>query len=724
MEIALKIMILAPLLAITSPALASPPSDWLVDPRPYVATVREDKTEITLANGLCSRTIRLAPNAATIAINNFGTGQNEIRGVRPEAMVTLDGKPYAIGGLVGQPIQNYLLPAWVEGMKADPAAFAFRGHRIGRTAERFAWKRRPEWTSAPAAWPPPGVSLELDFVPPAGGPEGVTITVHYELYDGLPLFCKWLTVKNAGKAAITVDSFAAEILAVVEPASMVGGKMADFASYPRSMHIETDFSFGGGMDNGVDAPGVRWKLDPQYDTQVNYDRQTPCLLECGPTVGPAVAVAPGGTFESFRVFELLHDSTDRERRGLAQRRMYRTISPWVLENPLIFHVRTADPASVRGAIDQAAEVGFELVIMTFGSGFEIENRDPAYLAQLKELGAYAHSKGIALGGYSLLASRSIDAANDVVNPKTGKPGGFAAFGNSPCIGSAWGQEYFRTLYAFYEATGLDVLEHDGNYPGDVCASSTHPGHKGLADSQWTQWSTIRDFYRWCRGRGVYLNVPDWYYLAGSNKCGMGYRETNWSLPREQQEIIERQNIFDGTWTKTPSMGWMFVPLTEYQGGGAAATIEPLHEHLDHYQRRLTNLLGAGVQACYRGPRLYDTDETKAMVKKQVAWFKQHRAILESDIIHGRRADGADIDWILHVNPTLKDCGMLVVHNPLATDAAREIVVDLTYTGLSGVAVMRDSAGARTPVTIDGRGRASVKVTVPARGTWWATIAKE
>ena len=25
-------------------------------------------------------------------------------------------------------------------------------------------------------------------------------------------------------------------------------------------------------------------------------------------------------------------------------------------------------------------------------------------------------------------------------------------------------------------------------------------------------------------------------------------------------------------------------------------------------------LGGGVQACYRGPRLYDTDETKAMVK--------------------------------------------------------------------------------------------------------------
>ena len=31
-----------------------------------------------------------------------------------------------------------------------------------------------------------------------------------------------------------------------------------------------------------------------------------------------------------------------------------------------------------------------------------------------------------------------------------------------------------------DATGLDVLEHDGNYPGDVCASVVHPGHEGLA----------------------------------------------------------------------------------------------------------------------------------------------------------------------------------------------------------------------------------------------------
>ena len=131
-------------------------------------------------------------------------------------------------------------------------------------------------------------------------------------------------------------------------------------------------------------------------------------------------------------------------------------------------------------------------------------------------------------------------------------------------------------------------------------------------------------------------MPDHYFLSGSNKTGMGYREVNWSLPRDQQVIHTRQNIFDGTWEKTPSMGWMFVPLTEYQGGGAAATIEPLDEHLDHYERMLVSNLALGVQACYRGPRLYDTPHTGDAAALG-SWFKAHRDILESDLVHGRRA---------------------------------------------------------------------------------------
>ena len=246
----------------------------------------------------------------------------------------------------------------------------------------------------------------------------------------------------------------------------------------RDLEAFSDYSFGGNMTANADAPAVRWSRDPLYETQVHYERQTPCLLECAPPLGPAVQIAPGETFESFRVFELVHDSTDRERRGLAVRRAYRALAPWVQENPVLMHVRSAKPEAVKLAVDQCAEVGFEMVILTFGSGFDIENESPANLAQLKELAGYARARGIALGGYSLLASRSIDAANDVINPKTGTTGG-ARFGNSPCLCSRWGLDYFRKLRQFFEQTGCGVLEHDGSYPGDVCASTNHPGHAGL-----------------------------------------------------------------------------------------------------------------------------------------------------------------------------------------------------------------------------------------------------
>jgi hypothetical protein len=609
----------------------------------------------------------------------------------------------------------------MDALEADPDALRFTGYETGPIEARMDWKQVRHHAPG-VVWPPKGVHLAMRYEPAPGSVAAendalkpLRLTVHYNLYDGIPVLSKWITLENGGAEAVTLEDFTSEILAVVEYGAYVESRDRPFPT--PNLHVETDYAFSGMTAHNTSQFSVHWNPDPDYVTQVNYQRHTPCLLEVSPELGPAEVIAPGKTFTSFRAFELVHDSTDRERQGLAQRRMYRTIAPWVTENPLMLHVRYANWKAVELAIDQAAAVGFEMVILTFGSGFDIENRKPEYVAQMKKYADYAASKGIELGGYSLLASRSIDAAQDVVMPEGQSP----TFGNSPCIGSAWGQDYFANLYAFFEATGFDLLEHDGSYPGDVCISTDHPGHAGYADSRWKQWRVITDFYRWCRGQGIYLNVPDYYYLAGSNKCGMGYRETNWSLPRAQQVIHARQNIYDGTWEKTPSMGWMFVPLTEYHGGGAAATIEPLADHLDHYRLMLNSNLVMGVQACYRGPRLYDTEETKAMVADRVAWFKQYRDILESDVIHGRRADARDVDWMLHVNPTLDQKGMLVVFNPLDEAVTRTLDVNLYYTGLKDTATIARENGATEVVQLDREYRVPVEVTLPAQGFTWYVI---
>jgi hypothetical protein len=703
---------------------AAPPPDWLIDPAPFTARILTNtaKHEVALENGLVRRVLRLEPNAATVAFDNLMTGESMLRSVRPEARLEIDGTQLEAGGLYGQPVHNFLSPAWLSRLTNDPAALRFTGLSTGRTEPRFPWQRRPEWLTQDPPWPPPGISLTLRFAP-AQDPGPFTVQVHYELYDGLPVIAKWLTVRNASSRPVTLNSLVVEQLAVVEPESIVDGPPASFRGPYRVLEAFSDYAFGGNMSSNADAPAVHWKSDPLYETQVHYERQTPCLLECAPPIGPEAQIQPGGAFESFRAFELAHDSTERERRGLAIRRAWRALAPWVQENPILMHVRSARPEAVRTAIDQCAQVGFQMVILTFGSGFDIENEKPEYLAEVKELADYARGKGIVLGGYSLLASRSINPENDVINPQTGKPGG-ARFGNSPCLGSPWAEDYFRKLRQFFEQTGCGVLEHDGSYPGDVCASTKHPGHAGLKDSQWKQWKVITGFYQWCRARGIYLNVPDWYYLAGSTKCGMGYRESNWSLPRDQQEIIERQNVYDGTWEKTPSMGWMFVPLTEYQGGGDAATIEPLKDHLPHYETRLANLFGAGVQACYRGPRLYDCDETRAVVKKWVDFYRQHRAILDSDLLHLRRADARDWDGWLHVNPGLPERGLAMFYNPLDQPIERRIRLPLYYTGLTARAVIRRENGEPEEVTLARDYSAQVSLTIPARGRTWITIAEK
>jgi hypothetical protein len=688
--------------------------DWLINSKPYKSEIVKTDFSITLTNGLISRTVRLKPNGATTAYDNLMTGETIIRGVKPEASIVLDGKQYLVGGLDGQEEYGYLRPEWVDSLTSNSEAFQLYDVKTGKIKKRFNWKQKRYNGDLP--WPPPGVSLRMEYKHADEKLKDITVYVNYELYDSIPLMCKWIEVKNSSKVPVRLNSFVSEYLAVVESEVTVENNEA--WSTP-NIHIESDFEFHGMTPKTANVT-AHWVPDSQYASQVNYQRLTPCLLECRLPTGPNVFINKGETFESFRTWELIYDTTERERKGLALRKMYRTIAPWVTENPIFMHVTDASPEAIRTAIDQCAEVGFEMLIISFGSGLNMEIQHSDYKKQYKELVDYAHKKGVELGGYSLLASRKISEEHDVINPKTGTTGG-AIFGNSPCLCSQWGEDYFDRIYDFCKKTEFDLLEHDGSYPGDPCASTSHPFHDGLEDSQWNQWRKITDFYKWCRGRGIFLNVPDWYFLSGSNKTGMGYRETNWSLPRDRQIILGRQNIYDGTWEKTPSMGWMFVPLVEYHGGGAAATLEPLSEHLDAYEAHLAQNFGSGVIACYRGPRLYDTDETKELVIKWVDFYKKYRDILNSDIIHLRRPDGRDLDYSLHVNPNLKEKGLVMVYNPTDKKIEKDIQLALYYTGLTQVAKIREKEGDLTSYKLKRDYSVAVPVNLGPKSNTWFVI---
>jgi len=707
--------------------------DWLLAPRaawPAAVRAEDEGRTLILENGLARRAWRLGEGVClnySLVRTSAGRAPGDpapsdlelLRAPRPEAVLTIGGQELAVGGLAGQPDHAFTLPEWFDNPHSPPGALRFTGWEASEPAARLEWPRaRPAAADAP--WPPPGAALRLDF---AGA--GLRVAVHYELYDGIPLFQKWVEVSNDSGEAVELDRIASEILAVVENGNHV--EVRDHAlPIPDTLHIETDYAMGGFNPLEAMRHSVHWVADPEFLTQVNYLRREPCLLRVEPTRGPDQIIPPGARFTSIRAFELLHDGGDRERRALAQRRIYRTVCPWVTENPLILHVASVDDAVLRRAVDQAAEVGFEMILLSFGSGFDMEDERPETLAKWRALADYAAERGIGVGGYSLLSSRSVGGGNDVVPP----PGESVIFGAAPALTSEWGRDYFRKLRQFFEVTGFTAFEHDGSYPGDYDVTPRPPLQRGLDDSQWAQWKEITALYAELRARGVYLRVPDYYYFNGANECGMGYRETNWSLPRALQVIHARQNVYDGTWEKTPTMGWMFVPLTEYQGGGAAATIEPLDQHLEHYEQMLAANLGAGVQACYRGTRLYDTPRVRDAVKGWVDWYKAWRPLLEADVVHGRRADGRDVDWLLHVDPRQDPPALLSVWNPLHEEVTRTLKVNLYYAGLATEAEVwaRSAAGIggleeAARIAVDAHGLAEITLTVPAQGFAWAVLQR-
>ncbi len=549
------------------------------------------------------------------------------------------------------------------------------------------------------------------------------IEVRYEIYDGAPLISKRIAVRypeNALDKTFCVDRFVNEELRLVEPESVVD----DYTPcVPYNLFLMSDYVYGGMKSSGLyQNEAFRLKVDKDYPTQVNYARKTLCLLECAPEIGPAQIVDKQRDFVSNTIYEVLLDNYDRERRGLAQRRVMRILAPWTAENPLMFHKVKSSPNDVIEGIEQCKETGFEVLIMSFGSGFNMESKDEGYRDTYRKLSEKAKEANVALGGYSLTSSRGAAVKSDnVVNPSP-------RFGVGPCLGSSWGKDYLQTLKDTMEKAQFGVFENDGPYPGDFCESVNHPGHVGKNDSVWNQWEAQADLYRWCRARGIYINQPDGYFLTGGNKTGMGYRETNWSLPRAEQVIIERQNVYDGTWTKSSSLGWMFVPLSQYHGGGAAATIEPLKDHLEHYDARFADLIGAGVQACWRGPRLYDSEETKNVVLKWTNFYKKNRRILDADIIHMRRPTGRDWDGFVHVDPDpdVQTRALAFFYNPTLEKITREITVPLYYSGLKNSAVVRIgnddlTLGAPFNVRLDEKGQAVLEITIPAEKYVYATF---
>ena len=198
--------------------------DWLIDGSSYQAKVTTTDKELCLSNGLLSRTFILSPNVATIAFDNLMNGNAELRAIRPEAVLTINGMEYPVGGLYKQPVQNFLNNDFIEDMISCDTAFTYVSHTVGETIERFPYRPKQEWLSNKNPWPAPGKRIVFIYKAAPRAPEmirNVTVKVIYELYDGAPILSKQIEVENQGKSSIVLNSFKSEILALTETAPKV-----------------------------------------------------------------------------------------------------------------------------------------------------------------------------------------------------------------------------------------------------------------------------------------------------------------------------------------------------------------------------------------------------------------------------------------------------------------------------------------------------------------------
>ncbi|HTN06200.1 hypothetical protein [Agriterribacter sp.] len=714
--------------------------DWLISKINHPVKIYLERADgsssgkLLVTNGLISREFFIGDNLVCVSLKNLYNDAEYLRAIKPEARIMIDSIWYNIGGLYGQPEKAYLLNNWHPTLKGGTNDYRFSGIEVKTPEERYPWTQK--YNAAKADWPAKGLHIVMHYEAPFRANDTVKkiqVAVHYEMYEGAPVMAKWFTVQNESGGEVVINKMECEVLAI-NP------------DQKERISVESDYSFNN-VNATPEASGptlypvkdndnparfgsstTQWKVDQEYDTWATQNTYEDILLGnihyslllSTLSFGPEAVVKDKTTFQSFTSFELLHDSDDKERQSLAHRKFYRKLAPQVTESLLTAGITSNNADVLNGFIDQMGEFGFERLDVMAWPGISHDNLDPSYLGIWKSVTAHAKNKNIIVGGYELqVASRGRGAAYDCIDPATHKPGSF--FGQSVCIASKWQDIYYPKMWKFIDSTGIMSVNVDGPYHGDVCASLSHPYHRNYYDSQWEQWKyqvkTIHEFQR----RHMYVPMPDWYFLNGATTTGMGYREASANLTPQQQLLLGRQYIYDGTWYKTPTMGWMTLQLVGFYSGDPAIGLEPLAKNIDRYEAALFQYLASGCQLTIRGNRLYDGPETKAMLQKWISWYKKHRAILTADIIHIARPTGRGLDALLHVDPELDTKGMLIVFNPTDENIKKKLTIPLYYTGLNTVAHISEREGEFKEYALNYKGEIEIEVDVKEGGFTWLVI---
>ena len=469
--------------------------DWILSSDFAPAEITEQAGKITLSNGLIRREI-MTEKCVTVSFYNL---QKELE-------------------LISMPRSDFQL--FIDGEAYGAESFKFSSFEIVPCEERVPFKKSPTMTAADV-YPPPGKAVKLHY---QSKELALCVTVRYEIYDGMPVVMKSLTVENTGEKTVTVDNIVTDALCITQ-------------------NRDTLF-----VDSNYNSTTQFLGLELSKYAK-NYARYRFDILEVAPLYRMNVKLEKGDVVSSIAAYELLFGTDYYEHRLIEVKEMYRRIAPWCTDNVMFFHLISNSSREIRKAVDQCAELGLEMIIQSFGSGVNMESGDEKYLSRIKKAYDYGHKKGIRMGAYTLAYVKDYRPVNsdEALNHD--------ASHICRCLATDWSEQYMKDVLRFIDKTGADAVEIDGPYGMLMCSGGKTHRHDDFTDSQYKQWKgAVVNWYRELKARGIYINAPDWHFLNGSNRSGVGYEGIAFSEKRAEQLVTSRIYYYKGTFDKNPSQG--------------------------------------------------------------------------------------------------------------------------------------------------------------------------
>lgn len=603
---------------------------WVLDGSTFPAFIKESQNSFVISNGLIRREIA-KQSSQTLSFQNLQSGVHLIDTPYVDFAVSVNGKVHSA------------------------AAYTLTRAKEVPCAEHIAFHKTDTMT-ADGVYPPPGKALLLHYAA-----EGLpAVTVRYEIYDGMPVLMKRLTVQNSGKESITIDNIAVDVLKI--------------SNRRDTLFVDSDY------DSTTDFLGLDLEKYAKHYARYRYD-----TLEVAPQQRMNVKLAPGDTLDSIASFELLFGTKYYEQRLIEVKEMYRRIAPWCTDTVTFFHLISNSPRAIRKAVDQCREIGIEMIIQSFGSGVNMESGSARYLNRIKKAYDYGHSKGIRMGAYTLAYVKNYRPVkgDEALNHD--------ASHICRCLATDWSKQYMKKVLRFIDRTGADAVEIDGPYGMLMCAGGKTHNHDDFTDSQYKQWkAAVSDWYREIKKRGVYINAPDWHFLNGTNRTGVGYEEIAFSEHRNEQLVTSRIYYYKGTFSKNPSQCWGFLPLNVYHGGGKDAQFFPTAKNAFAFDWALAQITASGVWPTIRGRKVYDSETGKKIFAKWMSIYKKYRKVINGITVHFMppRIDTANpshttcMDAIMNQLPHGDVRGFVMFFNQTDRERTQEVVLPVYYTGLS------------------------------------------